>query len=559
MTTAALIDTLREAGADFEFYPTTDEMIQVVIKHLTKTHRPWNRDDEKMSLGALLDIGAGDGRVLKAFAEACYCSGLYAIEKSAPLIEQMPANIAIVGTDFETQTLIDKDVDIIFCNPPYSKYEEWVVKIIKEGLCNEVYLILPRRWKQSKPIKAALESREAKAKTLWSGDFATAERKARAVVDILCVTLCEREYDGDTRPHKKDPFDTWFHETFPEIEAIDQCKGTDEEERHWEKPRISADLLVGYNLVDRLVELYLNEMKSKHASYRALCSIDPGLLAEVGVKVAEVKEGLRKKISGLKNKYWQELFDHLDKITKRLCTRSRAAIVQKMGSAVNVDFTVDNAYAVVLWVLKNANEYIDSQVVDLFKDLSRPENITNYKSNQKTWDAERWRYLQNPDWNHGKQETPSRYMLEYRIITQKWHAIRNGDESSWDYENNLSETCHDFLGDIVTVANNLGFPCSDTSRSRFWSSGSPMEFYLDNDEVLMRVKAHMNGNLHIQFNQDFIKALNVEASRLLGWIRSPKEAVEEMGIDFVTAERAFQSNRIFAPSECKLLTAGEAT
>jgi DNA-directed RNA polymerase subunit N (RpoN/RPB10) len=39
-----------------------------------------------------------------------------------------------------------------------------------------------------------------------------------------------------------------------------------------------------------------------------------------------------------------------------------------------------------------------------------------------------------------------------------------------------------------------------------------------------------------------MKALNVEAGRLNGWIKSPDEAVEELGIDRECAERAFMSN-----------------
>ena len=556
--TAALVELI-ETQQDFEWYPTTDEMIGAIVKDLKCQVKSYSRPDEdgKPSIDSVLDIGAGDGRVLKALSEACNCSNLYAIEKAAPLIDRMPANIAIVGTDFEGQTLIDKDVSVIFCNPPYSRFEDWAVKIIKEGLCEQMYLILPRRWASSERIKAALEARETEAKTIWSGDFSHAERQARAVVDIIHISMSGEDEWGRSGK-KKDPFDAWFHETFPEVEALNHF-GKEDEEKHNE-PRINTDLLKGYNLVDRLADLYGEELKNMLASYRALCSIDPALLATVGVKAPEVKDGLQKKISGLKNKYWQELFDHLDKITARLASNSRKAIVEKMGTAVHVDFTADNAYAVVLWVLKNANKYIDSQVVALFKDMSRPENVTNYKSNQKTWDAEQWRYL-NSYWKHEHncKEPPSRYVLEYRIIVQKYRAIDTDGKfgSSWDYEGGLHKDCHALLGDIMTIANNLGFPCRYIRRQ--WTSGSPQEYYLDNGEVLMRVRAFLNGNIHIQFNQDFIKALNIEASRLLGWIKSPKEACEEMNVDLVTAQRHWNVNRIFSPSECRLLTDGKAS
>lgn len=543
--TTRMADALKEAGQDFEWYPTTDAMIAVVARHMNKHSK--NR-------GAILDIGAGDGRVLSALAERLEgCGDLYAIEKATVHIDNMPSHIAIVGTDFEGQTLIDKDVDVVFCNPPYSQYETWAVKIIKEALCNDAYLILPKRWANSKGIKSALEARDTKAKVLWSGDFTSAERKARASVDILHVSLCERRNEWDCHPHKTDPFETWFHATFPEVEVIDTLK------EETPKDRINGDLLRGYNLVDRLTELYQRDMERLHASYRALCSIDPALLKEVGVTAEQVKDGLRKKIAGLKNLYWQELFDHLDKIKARLTNKSCESILKKMASAVHVDFTADNAYAVVLWVLKNANLYIESQLTDLFTTLSAPENIRNYKSNQKTWDREQWRFLHG--YGYEKKKPPSHYMLEYRVITQQYYGcgIKPNDKewrSGYDYPGGLHRDSHELLQDIMTVANNLDFPCL-VSTDFAWSSGSPQVFMLNSGEVLMRVKAYVNGNLHIQFNQDFIKALNIEASRLLGWIRSPKEACDEMGVDFFTAERCFGSNRIFAKSEYKLLTAGK--
>jgi hypothetical protein len=42
----------------------------------------------------------------------------------------------------------------------------------------------------------------------------------------------------------------------------------------------------------------------------------------------------------------------------------------------------------------------------------------------------------------------------------------------------------------------------------------------DSGDVLFQAKAYMNGNMHFRFLPDAIKALNVEAGRLLGWLRS---------------------------------------
>ncbi len=64
----------------------------------------------------VLDCGAGDGRVVKELSNG---GKMYAIEKSQKLIKQMPDDLFIIGTDFFQSTLIDKEVQVIFCNPPY--------------------------------------------------------------------------------------------------------------------------------------------------------------------------------------------------------------------------------------------------------------------------------------------------------------------------------------------------------------------------------------------------------------------------------------------------------
>jgi hypothetical protein len=548
-STLQVVESLKAAGEDFEWYPSTDAMLQAVANCC---------GDVK----SLLDIGAGDGRALKRiqqFSQAIHdrlaaqkdnynhrslIDSLYAIEKSPIHIQNMPPNIAIVGTDFLQQSLIDKDVDAVFCNPPYSQYEEWAVKILQEAYCKYVFLILPERWKDSPAITAALKKRNTTARSIWAGDFTAADRPARARVEILQISLTQGRADSYDRKGKQDPFDVWFDEVFPEFDKISQDKEEESDYRknETEAKRLHEKIVPGANLIETLAELYRGEMDSLYKNYRSLCDIDPVLLQELGVKQEDVKRGLRLKIDGTKNRYWTELFDHLDKITSRLTKATRRAMIEKLRSSCNVDFTVDNAYAVVLWAIKNANEYINDQLVALFRDLSEPESVKNYKSNQKTWEKDHWRY---------KAEDHSRYTLDYRIVVQRQGGIDTTGYSSRG-TNGLETKGHSFLQDIMTIANNLGLISNygRDSESMVWESGKENTFYTvgsdKNSKLLMSVRAYQNGNLHIKFDQEFIKTLNIEASRLLGWIKTPEQAAEEMGYTVAFCRKTFQANRIFA-------------
>ena len=209
--TNALVEQLKEAGEDFEFYPTTKEMIRVIWKHATDT-----TDGDHRRHWHLLDIGCGtcnvkrwieelneeergkhsaetlkhDDYLVRNIAITEYC----VIEKSRILLERLDPKTIVLGTDFHEATLIDKDCDTVFCNPPYSEFEEWAARIITESRAKRIYLIIPQRWKSSERIALALRRVKSPpgceyqvAKVIGQADFHNAERTARAKVDILFV------------------------------------------------------------------------------------------------------------------------------------------------------------------------------------------------------------------------------------------------------------------------------------------------------------------------------------------------------------------------------------
>ena len=537
--TQATLTLLKERQEDFEWYPTTNEMIEAVFRHCE-------------DIGSLLDIGAGDGRVLQRIEQLCVQRAehthhrggpidKYAVEMAVTHLENMPPDITVVGTDFRAQTLIDKKVDVIFSNPPYTEYEEWATHIIKEANARAVFLILPARWSDSKAIQYAITKRQAQSKVIWHGDFLEADRQSRAKVEIVKVAIMDAEREWERE--QSDPFDVWFQEYFEGFERLKPVK----DDATNEPPAPSHEILNGQNLIERLSELYRRDMEMLLNNYKTLSELDATLLKEIGVSVDEIRKALKLKIEGLKNKYWHELFDNLDKVTNRLTSKSRESMLYKLTASCNIDFSVENAYALVLWVIKNANQYLEQQLIDVFKELSEPECVKNYKSNLKTWEKDGWRY----------QKTHTRYTLDYRIVTMRHCAIKI-DQYGWDYTNGLSNSCHAFINDIFTIANNLGFTnCQNsTAHYRQWGSNQEEQFYANDGKLLLAIRAFKNGNLHLKFNQDFIKTLNIEASRLLGWIKTPQEAADEMDLEFNFVASRFKSNLFFGISDGQKLLAG---
>lgn len=548
-SSAQLLAKVKKAGQDFEWYPTTKEIIETMYSDiLDKNYGVKPKDTCK----SILDIGAGNGKLFSTIKEISNdkndkeakltINSAYAIEKSQVLLNSLDDYIYIVGTDFNAQTLIDKQVDIVFCNPPYSEYEQWTERIIKEANCETIYLVIPKRWVTCDSINNALKARNTTGQIIGEFDFENSEdRKARAKVSLVKIYIGNIS-NYNTNKIVSDPFDIWF-----DAEFAPQAKKSSDR-YSFNKERIKREklheLVKGGNLVERLEELYNGELEHLISNYKKVSSLDAELLEELDVSIDGLKESLKLKIKGLKNLYWQELFDNMSTITCRLTSKSRDRMVTKLTSHTNVDFTKENAYAIVLWAIKNANKYFDSQLLSMYLDLTKEKNVKFYKSN-KCMTKDGWRY---------SRDEMSHYSLDYRIVDYYFDAIKldwNGNPEG------MGRNAETKIRDIIVIAKNLGFNVSSAPDHFDWEPGKGRNFLMnylgDENTIFAEIKAFKNGNLHFKFHQKFMKAFNIEAARLNRWIKSPKEASDEFDISEKEANELFKTNHNLLPTNLNIL------
>lgn len=548
--TARFNDLLRDvkaAGEDYELYPTSEIMLAVVARHLPS--------DAK----SLLDIGAGDGRALLRLAEKCEHAELYAIEKAAVLRASWSEQIVPVGTEFFEQDLVALAVEYLFCNCPYSEYETWTVTIIASGHAKRAFLVLPRRWQENEAIAAALKARGARARIIYSGDFLDAPRRARAIIDIVEISYPMKDaiYGRQGLEDYEDPFDTWFDAHIAGSAAFENAEESERAAAQTDYERAQAGLAKIRHLstIEDLVAGYNEEYSRMERNYRAIFELDAELLRELSVSKDNVRTGIKLKMVGLKSKYWTVLFERLRVITDRLSTATKKHFQERLVGRVALAFTADNAYAIAVWAINNANKYFDEQTVTLYRDLSTFEGAERYKSNVKTWGKDQWRYFRRDE----DAARPTHYSLDYRIVVERYNAIGGG----WRFQHGLYEGAHDLIADIVAVMFNLGFPSSSPgSMARGeWVSGKWQNWYRmgDRAEILFQVKGFLNGNLHFRFAPDAMCALNVEAGRLLGWLRAPADVVAELGYSEADAVRLFGSTRAILPASAGRLLLGEGS
>jgi len=550
--TSKLVREIKKVNEDHEFYPTTQPILDCIKTDIINL---FGIEDGKPITKSALDCGAGDGRALHALTSG----KKYGIEISDTLTNAMSKDIFVIGTDFFQQQLLDKKVDFIFSNPPYEQFIEWLVKIITEGNAAVFYAVVPERWSNNSQIKQAMNGRKVEAKILGEFDFSDADRVARGTVNVVRFDFINLRYGErirwNTRPNV-DPFNHWFEANFPltgsdryraeltEYEAKTQARNS--LSRHFK----SHNLVAKNCEVKLLEEFYNRDIANLMSTYKKLCDIDSDLLNEMGVKVDTVKEALRMKIHGLKDVYWSEVFNKLSVITNKLTFSSRKNLLDKLTAHTHVDFTASNVHAIVIWVVKNANDYFDSQLVEVFETMTESANVINYKSNQRTFGEECWRY--NKKLVEG---TVSHYKLDYRIILEAVGGIKG--------DNTISSSAANLFDDLCALALNMGFDTEHTSRSGLmeWSSNKKNLFFFNDintgePKLLFECKAFKNGNLHIKFLPEFICKLNVEHGRLKGWLKSKTQASEELDLPLDVVSSAFNSNyKVLTGTVLKLMAA----
>ena len=81
-------------------------------------------------------------------------------------------------------------------------------------------------------------------------------------------------------------------------------------------------------------------------------------------------------------------------------------------------------------------------------------------------------------------------------------------------------------------------------------------YYKGSNKVFMEYRAYKNGNMHVKFDIEFMKAMNVEVGRLLNWLRC-KEDIQREFTDEMSkgAEKYFKSNYVcIGNNTIKMLT-----
>lgn len=529
-TNKASVAAIKDSNEDFEFYPTTDEIISIVKQNLKETF-------PSLVGKTLLDCGSGDGRVLKALAEDEINKGytkitsenqinLIAIEKSDILVNLLPEYIFPIGRDFHQQNLIAIHADIIFNNPPYSEFSLWMHKIINEAQSRCAYFVIPKRWRDNNSILDLIEKRKAIVHSLGFYNFLEGDRQARCEVEVIRVDFGENIKAYDFKPNFN-PLESWIDENFKfENKFKEKVKKTLKEKvsekiKKNEKRNLPVQ---GNDYVNILVELYNDETSQLFSSFEKICSIDSDNLEFLGLDLHEIAIMINNKAASIKSKYWKELFTNIDFVKYSLGADIRYKFMNTLNKRTKAEFSTENIRGFLVWILKNKNYYDDLLFDEVINKFVSSCNIDSYKSNKNTFVKGKWEYNNKP-----------KDLEKYKLNTTKRIILNN-----FFWKNNiisygkLSQSSNDLINNLLAIAYTRGFDHTKLQTSfNDWIYGETKLFccvHQGQEKVLFKVKVFKTGSIHFNFDKDFINMINIEIGKRKGWITNPSEAADELGL-----------------------------
>jgi len=548
MKTSKKVKVLTQNNEDYEWYPTTEEILVALntdLHHMfvkgnlagskrysknTLFEYSWNYDQDTKKdiytycINSFLDVGAGDGRVfgaVKGVNGDVTIEKLYGIEIAQSQADDLiNRKVFIIGRDFFKTTLIDKRYSVIFSNQPYSVYVPWVQKLLDEANFGVMYLVLPVRWETGIGKHSIFETHEVKK--IGEFDFSKADRSARARVHLVRINpkpvnesmktlgLSKGTYDNIEYGKEDDPdsFERWmeahigkFKKEDPELEEAKEVK-------------------LKHGTVEDLIENYSYDMSSLLEAFKALGKLPYRVIEALGMDRKSVLETIKENIKTLKNRYWRIAFDRVSVINSRLTYKTRKEMLNSMEEFNTLDFNEDNLYSIIVWVIKHFNEYTDEQVLSVFDQLTSQDYIKAYKSNV---------HWLNDNWRYGSKPKPEKYSLDYRLVTHCYKSYRY-------------DPC--VVDDLIVVCRSLGFYVCDGSYLDEKVFGEDQPFYTVEGRLAFSVRLYKNHNVHLKVNQELMMKFNIEVAKLRKWVNNHQDIQNEFEVSESEARKLWKQSSI---------------
>jgi hypothetical protein len=280
-----------------------------------------------------------------------------------------------------------------------------------------------------------------------------------------------------------------------------------------------------------LLENYEFEQRSLAEAFKAVGKLPARTLEAMNLNRESIHEIIRKDIESLKGYHWRLAFGKLSAINSRLTKDVRERMLGEMDEFRRLDFNSDNIYAIVIWIINHCHMDIPAQVCDMFEKLTDDKVIHAYKSNV---------HWEKGDWRYNYKDRPSKYWLDYRIVTRAYI------DRYFPYS---------IVDDFIIICKNLGYKIKEYCKPDYKALGELQEFYTNDGDLAFTARIYLNGNIHFKINQKLMLRFNVEVAKIKKWITCPQDIQEEFDVSEGEAVNLWKTSGVLLPgnNDIKLL------
>lgn len=419
-------------------------------------------------------------------------------------------NILTLATNPKTTSLVDKEVDLIFCNPPMDKYEEYCKRIFEESLAGYALLVLPIEWKSNAEIKAYAKANRFEIEVIGAVGYIKDNQRAKAELVLFY------RFSSEAILKKKLGKDYDLEVLFQELECYRSSLIHELEDEKKEEIANETQGMDQESFFEYLLKRYKKEHQDFFKNFKSLSHLSSHFLSAIKVEGEDIVEATKRFERKHKKFYWSECLSRMPTFNLLLTQKQQGELLGEFAHR-GVDFSRENIPSVLAFSLKYCKERERENFCNFWERLANEDNLADFSnliSNPK------------PYTHYPNEKLFYKGRLKEKVICT--YAGRYDDY----YPNHLRDVGIAYLIEILLQSmgyQDLSYRYSDksviTPQDRV-NLPLGISFLFAGEKQVVKFTAYKNRKLHIHFNQTTIALINLRVFIYLGWITNIKEAKE---------------------------------
>lgn len=475
-----------------------------ILKALQKNSR---FDELLRKHDTFLGIGEGISEILDYLSKECQSNKFFSIGANC-----QDTNILSLSSSFETTTLVDKQVDVIFCNPSLEEYEICCKRIFEECLARYVFVVLPMEWKENAEIKAYAKANKFESDMVGAVGYVKDNKRAKAEFILFYhSSLSDRTILG----HQLSKEYALGH-LFQELDHYRFALITEEQEKKRAEIAKECEGKESEAILEYLLKQYEREHNEFFANFKHLSKISSLFLSTIKVESEYIIDNTKSFERKLKRFYWSEYFSRVLDFNLLLTPKQQSDLLDEFAER-GVDFSRENTASVLAFSLKYCKERERENFIVFWEKLASEDNLvdfTNLIANPK------------PYTHYAKEKLFFKGKLKEKVV-----CTYAGSYEDY-YPNHLRDVRIAYL--LKILLQSLGYQdlsYRDSNKDLIKPNDRidlPLgtSYLFAGEKQVAKFTAYKNRKLHIHFNQTTIALINLRVFIYLGWITNIKEAKE---------------------------------